>query len=202
MKNTRSLRTLVAAVTLALGTTACGGGGSGSGSGTSFDEMTMTSADDVLLNAIQVDVVRWTDAIEVSFVFTNTTDSDVIVFDVNLSRQNRFSSTLLDDGTVRLFLGRRELVGVVAVTAPLVEGRLVMPGGTVQGLGFREFPISIARAEEEPFVSFTSPTSVDLCVGFSKATDVLETMVGNGSYEQEGGLDVQRFACQTITDPN
>ncbi len=77
-----------------------------------------------------------------------------------------------------------------------------MLGSTVQGLGFREFPIGIAAAEEGQTVSFAYPASVDFCVGFSEATDILDTIIGNGSYEPEGGLDLQRFACQTTTYPD
>lgn len=195
MRHKELSRTLIATVLMVLGIVACD-------DDTEENMSEVADNDDLLADALQVQLSRWTDVIEVSYTFTNTTATDVVVFDASQTGQDVASAELLDDGTVRLFRGKYALFGVTPVTAPLIDGRLVVPGGSVQGTGMRDFPITVPPASDDQTTSVVSPSSFEFCVGFSRAEDVLGQMVGNGSYELEADLDLQRFACQVISSPD
>lgn len=163
----------------------------GDGSDVGVDE---TPADaDVLLEA---SVARWTDAsLEIDYALVNTGELELIVFDVGTA-----TTTAIDDeGGVTLFQAKRDTGETDFAETPTIGGRNLSPGQRLEGSAERRLPIGIDFVA--PLVSGLTPDTVELCIGYGNADDLIPLTRADGTYALNTDLELQSLVCTTLERP-
>ncbi len=157
--------------------------------------------------SVEATVVQWQDQVQLTYTVTNTSDTDLVVFDIGFGPQNGAGEDLTfvelnDDGGVRVFKGKIADDGSINSIAPVtIGGRLVTPNESLHGIATVAFPFNVTDDPYATEAEYSDAEQASFCIGFSIAEKAIESIPGSGEYDFHGGLEFQHFACTRVVRP-
>ena len=146
--------------------------------------------------SLVVNASTWTDTfLQIGYTLSNDGPLELIVFDVGDST----TTGIDEEGTVTLFLAKRDTGETDFAETPTIGGRNLSPGQTLEGTASRTLPIRIDFVA--PSVSGLEPDSVELCIGYGRADDIIPTTRMDGTYTLDTDLELQELVCTTVERP-
>ncbi len=157
--------------------------------------------------SVEATVVQWQDQVQLTYTLTNTSDTDLVAFDIGFGSQNGVGEDLTlveldDDWGVRLFKGNFvSNVDIPSITPVTIGGRLVTPNETLHGIATVAFPFSVTDDPDATEAEKNYAEEASFCIGFSPASEFPESIVESGVYDLSAGLELQQFACTRVARP-
>lgn len=143
--------------------------------------------------AIEANIRVWTESnITIDYTLTNNGSLELIVFDVGFNT----TSALGENEQVQLLKAKRDTGDTDFEQPPTIAGRNFSPEQTISGSANRQLPISIDFTA--PLVSGLTPDSIEFCIGYGNADDIIPTTRVDGTFPLNADLEFQTLVCTVL----
>ena len=163
------------------------------------DEALSTEPDNNPVTRVMLEsrVRLWTDEsqrITIDYELHNNSDAEIIV----LGSTHTLQIDRKADGTVRVLKGKQDTHNANFESPPTIRGQSLMPADSLTGSGSRLLPLRIDYPTDFDSTVDPSLDSVEFCIGYAIADELLPTRRDDGLYSLNEDLELQKFSCMNL----